>query len=181
MKLTADLPPKLTAVDFDPFTGGELFACVPATESQKEIWIAVQMGNEANCAYNESMCLRLQGNLNVESLRFSIQELVQRHEALRATFSPDGSTLCIASAIELDIPLIDLSIVDDRDRESKLAYLRREEVDRPFNLVNGAKLAVFPAGSPSLAELAEAIRLYKVTILWLTAGLFHLMVDDRIT
>ncbi|MBE9093174.1 amino acid adenylation domain-containing protein [Tychonema sp. LEGE 07203] len=137
MKTIADLPPKLTAVDFDPFAGGELFACVPATESQKEIWIAVQMGDEANCAYNESMCLRLQGNLDVESLRFSIQELVQRHEALRATFSPDGSTLCIASAIALDIPTIDLSILDDRDRESKLAYLRREEVDRPFDLVRG--------------------------------------------
>ncbi|MGB3265992.1 MAG: condensation domain-containing protein, partial [Microcoleus sp.] len=137
MKTIADLPPKLTAVDFDPFAGGELFACVPATEAQKEIWIAVQMGDEANCAYNESMCLRLQGNLDVESLRFSIQELVQRHEALRATFSPDGSTLCIASAIEIDIPTIDLSILDDRDRESKLAYLRREEVDRPFDLVRG--------------------------------------------
>ncbi|MEG4345416.1 amino acid adenylation domain-containing protein [Microcoleus sp. A003_D6] len=137
MKTTADLQPKLTAVDFDPFAGGELFACVPATEAQKEIWIAVQMGDEANCAYNESMCLRLQGNLDIESLRFSIHELVQRHEALRTTFSPDGSTLCIASSIEIDIPLIDLSILDDRDRESKLAYLRRQEVDRPFNLVRG--------------------------------------------
>ncbi len=135
MKTTRDLQPKLTAIDFDPFAGGELFACVPATESQKEIWIAVQMGDEANCAYNESMCLRLQGNLDVESLSFSIQELVQRHEALRTTFSPDGSTLCIASAIEIDIPTIDLSILDDRDRESKLAHLRRQEVDRPFNLV----------------------------------------------
>ncbi|NQE37635.1 non-ribosomal peptide synthetase [Microcoleus asticus] len=137
MKIAADLQPKLTAVDFDPFAGGELFACVPATESQKEIWIAVQMGDEANCAYNESMCLRLQGNLDIQSLRFSIQELVQRHEALRATFSPDGSTLCIASSIELDIPAIDLSSVDDRDRESKLAYLRSQEVDRPFHLVRG--------------------------------------------
>ncbi|WP_228050002.1 non-ribosomal peptide synthetase [Tychonema sp. LEGE 06208] len=137
MKTTVDLQPKLTAVDFDPFAGGELFACVPATESQKEIWIAVQMEDEANCAYNESMCLRLQGNLDVESLRFSIQELVQRHESLRTTFSPDGSTLCIASAIEIDIPLIDLSIFDDRDRESKLAHLRRQEVEQPFNLVRG--------------------------------------------
>src|SRR6476469_4608172 len=137
MKTTADLQPNLTAVDFDPFAGGELFACVPATESQKEIWIAVQRGDEANCAYNESMCLRLQGNLDIESLRFSIQELAQRHEALRTTFSPDGSTLCIASSIELDIPVLDLSVVDDRDRESKLAHLRRQEVDRPFNLVRG--------------------------------------------
>ncbi|MGB7708829.1 MAG: amino acid adenylation domain-containing protein [Microcoleus sp.] len=135
MKTTADLQPKLIAVDFDPFAGGELFACVPATESQKEIWISVQMGDEANCAYNESMCLRLQGNLDVESLRFSIQELVQRHESLRTTFSPDGSTLCIAAAIEIDIPLIDLSILGDR--ESKLADLRRQEVSQPFNLVRG--------------------------------------------
>jgi len=137
MKTIAELSPKLTAVDFDPFADGELFACVPPTEAQKEIWIAVQMGNEANCAYNESMCLRLQGNLDLESLRFSIQELVQRHDALRATFSPDGSTLCVAASIALDIPTIDLSILDDRDRESKLAYLRRAEVDRPFNLVCG--------------------------------------------
>jgi aspartate racemase len=137
MKTIANLQPKVTAVDFDPFASGELLACVPATESQKEIWIAVQMGNDANCAYNESMCLRLQGNLDVESLRFAIQELVQRHEALRVTFSPDGSTLCIADSIALEIPTIDLSILDDRDRASKLAHLRRAEVDRPFDLVRG--------------------------------------------
>lgn len=135
MKIATDLQPKLIAVNFDPFAGGELFACVPATESQKEIWIAVQMGDEANCAYNESMCLRLQGNLDVESLRFSIQELVQRHESLRTTFSPDGSTLYIASSIEIDIPVLDLSILGDR--ESKLADLRRQEVEQPFNLVRG--------------------------------------------
>lgn len=47
-------------------------------------------------------------------------------------------------------------------------------------LLNGARLVVFSPGSPSLAELGEALRLYKVTILGLTAGLFHLMVDERI-
>ena len=47
-------------------------------------------------------------------------------------------------------------------------------------LLNGARLAIMPDGVPSLQELGCAIREYGVTTLWLTAGLFHLMVDERI-
>jgi aspartate racemase len=47
-------------------------------------------------------------------------------------------------------------------------------------LLNGAQLAIMPDGVPSLEELGRTIREYKVTTLWLTAGLFHLMVDERI-
>ena len=47
-------------------------------------------------------------------------------------------------------------------------------------LLNGATLAIMPAGLSSLADLGKAIREYGVTTLWLTAGLFHLMVDERI-
>lgn len=48
------------------------------------------------------------------------------------------------------------------------------------SLLNGAKLAVMPPGTPSFQELGAAIARYQVTILWLTAALFHLMVDERI-
>ncbi|GET41347.1 amino acid adenylation domain-containing protein [Microseira wollei NIES-4236] len=48
-------------------------------------------------------------------------------------------------------------------------------------LLNGARLAIFPqAYTPSLEELGETIKRYQVTTLWLTAGLFHLMVDERL-
>ncbi|HEY0604518.1 MAG TPA: amino acid adenylation domain-containing protein, partial [Herpetosiphonaceae bacterium] len=47
-------------------------------------------------------------------------------------------------------------------------------------LLNGARLVVFPAGTPSLAELGQALERYQVTILWLTAGLFHQMVDSQL-
>lgn len=46
-------------------------------------------------------------------------------------------------------------------------------------LLNGARLAIMPPGAPSLDELGAAIRRHGVTTLWLTAGLFHLMVDHR--
>jgi amino acid adenylation domain-containing protein len=47
-------------------------------------------------------------------------------------------------------------------------------------LLNGAKLAVMTAPYPSLDDVAQAISRFGVTTLWLTAGLFHLMVDHRL-
>ena len=48
------------------------------------------------------------------------------------------------------------------------------------SLLNGAKLVLMPAHTPSLEELGAIIQHHQVTTLWLTAGLFHLMVDKRI-
>jgi amino acid adenylation domain-containing protein len=48
------------------------------------------------------------------------------------------------------------------------------------SLLNGAGLALAPGGVPSLSEWAQLIKEYKVTTLWLTAGLFHLMVDEHL-
>ncbi len=47
-------------------------------------------------------------------------------------------------------------------------------------LLNGARLAIMPPGVPSLEELGGALGRHEVTTLWLTAGLFHLMVDERL-
>src|ERR1700733_16239989 len=44
-------------------------------------------------------------------------------------------------------------------------------------LLNGAQLAVPPAGDLPLHEIADLVRDLGVTVLWLTAGLFHRMVD----
>lgn len=47
-------------------------------------------------------------------------------------------------------------------------------------LLNGGRLVVMPDPHPSLEDIGDAIRRYGVTTLWLTSGLFHLMVDERI-
>jgi amino acid adenylation domain-containing protein len=127
----------LTAVDFDPFAEGELLLTAPATESQKEIWASVQMSDSANCAYNESTSLCLTGELNLEALQLALQELVQRHEALRTTFSTDGSTLCIVASLQIDIPVIDLSPLESKERDVEVARLLKQEVEQPFDLEHG--------------------------------------------
>ena len=48
------------------------------------------------------------------------------------------------------------------------------------SLLNGARLVVMPPEPPSLEELGRALRRHEVTTLWLTAGLFHVMVDEQL-
>ncbi len=47
-------------------------------------------------------------------------------------------------------------------------------------LLNGGRLVICPPHTPSLEELGQIIQQYQVTTLWLTAGLFHLIVDEKI-
>ena len=46
-------------------------------------------------------------------------------------------------------------------------------------LLNGARIATYPPETPSLDGLAGFIEGHEVTTLWLTAALFHQMVDHR--
>jgi amino acid adenylation domain-containing protein len=47
-------------------------------------------------------------------------------------------------------------------------------------LLNGGRLAVAPPNQPSLEQIADVISRCGVTTAWLTTGLFHLMVDNRL-
>lgn len=46
-------------------------------------------------------------------------------------------------------------------------------------LLNGSRLVLMPQESSSLEDLVRAVRKHGVTTLWLTAGLFHLMVEQH--
>src|SRR5262249_36262561 len=48
------------------------------------------------------------------------------------------------------------------------------------SLLNGAQLVLMPSGMTSLAELGRTLAQHRVTTAWLTAGLFHQMVDEQL-
>ena len=48
------------------------------------------------------------------------------------------------------------------------------------SLLNGGRLEIMAAGTPSFEALGEAVQERGVTTLWLTAGLFHQMVDHQL-
>ena len=48
------------------------------------------------------------------------------------------------------------------------------------SLLSGARLVIAPPGTPSLSDLAQLLAGHRITTLWLTAGLFHAMVDEQL-
>ncbi len=48
-------------------------------------------------------------------------------------------------------------------------------------LLNGGRLVIMPPHLPSLEELGTVLKQYHITVLWLTAGLFHQMVEERLS
>ncbi|MCA9600533.1 MAG: amino acid adenylation domain-containing protein, partial [Myxococcales bacterium] len=124
--------------DFDPFAGGELESAYPTTEGQRAIWASVALGmSDAVRAYNESVRIRLRGPLKLDAFRSAFNELVGRHEALRASFSPDGMTMCVSSEALLRLEVEDLSGRSESEWASRLDAIRREQALHVFDLVRG--------------------------------------------
>ncbi len=118
-----------------PPDGFPRFDSAPTTEAQREIFHAVQMGDDANCAFNESNVITFDGALDLPALRLALADIVARHPALRSTFSADGSTQFFhppARSIELiehdfsslvsDSPATQLPISLIKNSESSIAF-----------------------------------------------------------
>ena len=130
--------PSLAVVDYDPFADSSALAGVVAsTEAQREIWLACQLGSDATLAYNESVTLELRGALDLEALRAALQTLVERHDALRATFSADGEQMLLAEQLQLELPEDDLRNLAAEAREAALRVAAEQAVSKPFNLQRG--------------------------------------------
>jgi amino acid adenylation domain-containing protein len=110
---------------------------VPLTENQLEIWLAAQLSDAASCAFNESVSLRMQGRLNASALQTALNQIVARHDALRATFSATGEAMHIAAPTRLEYPVTDLSDRPAAEAEKIYAELLAGDARTPFDLVQG--------------------------------------------
>ncbi len=126
-----------TPEGFDPFAGGEIARVLATTEAQREIWHADQLGREASMAYNESASLALDGTVDAAIVQTVLLALVERHEALRATFGPDGTQMLIGARADLVLDRLDLRGSGPDAAQARLADLRRLAVETPFDLERG--------------------------------------------
>ncbi|MEM7331798.1 MAG: amino acid adenylation domain-containing protein [Chloroflexota bacterium] len=129
-------------VDFDPFAQGDVVEHVPTTEAQKEIWLSAQLSDGANCAFNESLSLHFEGHLNVAALQTAVNQLTDRHSALRATISQNGEHLVIAQSVTIPVEMIDLSSQDKSAIKEAVEAETIKSVTTPFDLLNGPLLRV---------------------------------------
>ena len=112
---------------------------LPLSFPQERLWFLDQLA-PGGSSYNIPMAFRITGSLNVPVLEQSLNELVQRHEALRTTFrSVDGQPVqVIAPSLTLTIPVLDLR--ESLDKQEQVLRLVTEEAERSFDLSQGPLL-----------------------------------------
>lgn len=116
---------------------------VPLTESQKQLWTLSHLSDEGAHAYNQSATLHLRGPLNLPAMRAAFQQIVDRHEILRTTFSPDGDYQQITPALTINVPLIEFSHLDRQERQKQVDEWLSEEAQQTFDFVHGPLLKAF--------------------------------------
>jgi len=129
----------------------------PITEQQREIFLGTQLGDEANCAFNESTSLVLNGELNVKALTSSLEQIVARHEALRSVIDINGDIVHVTAHGEIDLHFDDLSGLSADEKESRRNEILRLEASTPFDLAAG------PLFRTRLMRLASQNHIFVVT------------------
>ena len=141
----------ITTTSFNPFKGPEIVCVIPITQPQHEIWISCELGGQdANRAYNESVSLFLKGDLNKTALEDAIHKLVERHEALRATFSKDGRFMTIFQEVLIEPYYQDISELSITEKKKSIEDYLSRDANHIFKLEKGPLLKI---GLLKLSEL----------------------------
>ena len=125
-------------VSYNPFADVDIERLGFTNEAQKEIYLSSLIGGaNANRAYNESFVLAIHGTLNTGFLIQAINELVQRHEALRSTLSADGNYVFVAAFSAINVPLLDLTEHSPAKQQEMQSQVATENAEYIFDLLNG--------------------------------------------
>ncbi|MEH2333128.1 amino acid adenylation domain-containing protein [Nostoc sp.] len=109
----------------------------PLSLAQQRLWFLDRL-EPGNPAYNISLAVNLKGQLDISLLEQSLNEIIQRHETLRTTFTTvNGQPVqIIASSLKLSLSVINIEL------QSNVAVQKilTQESQRPFDLTHGPLL-----------------------------------------
>lgn len=111
---------------------------LPLSFAQERLWFLDQLA-PGSSAHIMLTALCLSGRLNLRALEQALNEIIQRHEALRTTFvAVDGQPVqAIAPSLTLAVPITDLQKLPISERQARARQLVASEAQRPFDLAKG--------------------------------------------
>ncbi len=122
----------------DALTPAPRGAPLPASFAQERLWFLEKLHPQSG-VYNVPLALRLLGPLAPGAVERALQQIAQRHEALRTTFAlVDGQLLQkISPEAAVRFPLEDLRALPPFERAAALQRRLAELRNAPFDLENG--------------------------------------------
>jgi amino acid adenylation domain-containing protein len=114
---------------------------LPLSFAQQRLWFLDQL-SPGNLFYNIPLAVHLEGELDVEALKRTLNEVVQRHEVLRTTFdSVDGKPVqLVAPELEIPVPVEELVQLTETEQEAAVRRLAKDEAQELFDLTTGPLL-----------------------------------------
>jgi amino acid adenylation domain-containing protein len=114
---------------------------LPLSFAQSRLWLIDQLEGSST-EYNLPESVRLRGELDLEALQKTIDALVERHESLRTHFMLVGGqpVQVILPKLRIDLPVEDLSSIDEPSRLARVTEAQRHEWIEAFDLARGPLL-----------------------------------------
>ena len=108
---------------------------LPLSFAQTRLWFLDQFESDSSF-YNIPLALRLEGNLNQDVLIQSLEEICDRHEALRTNFiTVDGvATQVIQTQAPWTVTIVDLQHLFSSEQEIASQELTQNQAIQPFDL-----------------------------------------------
>jgi acyl transferase domain-containing protein/glutamate-1-semialdehyde aminotransferase/acyl-CoA synthetase (AMP-forming)/AMP-acid ligase II len=119
--------------------------------------LAIASDDEA-AACHIPFALRLTGELDLDALEASFNEVVRRHDALRAQFDIARGVQRLARTADVSVALVDLKAVPDAEKAAAVARWQRADVARRFDLDCAPLLRV------SVLRLGEREHILHLTV-----------------
>ena len=125
---------EMSAVEDLTETEEEIYV-FPMSYAQERLWFLHQI-NESSPQYNIAGKITLTGELDVEILKKSFEEIINRHEILRTNFRPiKGETnQIIYNSAETNFRFVDLSHLSENKKSDVLESKINQTSRKPFDL-----------------------------------------------
>ncbi|MEM8777888.1 MAG: amino acid adenylation domain-containing protein, partial [Cyanobacteria bacterium P01_G01_bin.49] len=116
---------------------------IPLSFAQQRLWFLAQL-EPNNPFYNISGAVRLQGQLNIEALEQSFNQIISRHENLRTNFQTrEGEAVAlIVPERPLSLSIFDLSSLSASQQEAQVKQQSAQEAEKPFDISHDPLLRV---------------------------------------
>ncbi|PQP81878.1 non-ribosomal peptide synthetase [Paenibacillus sp. PCH8] len=107
---------------------------------QKQLLLTSLHGEDANAALNQSVILKMTGDIKPSTLDKAINQIAQRHEALRTVIHADRETQQIRSVMEFQSTWLDFSAYVGEDQEQEISNWLSADASEAFDLQSGEPL-----------------------------------------
>lgn len=112
---------------------------LPLSFAQQRLWFIDQFEGAGN-QYNMPLGLKLSGQLNVDALKKSLNDIIVRHEVLRTVYLTSEAGVAHQQVLDADNGLelveVDFSAVEAGLAQEQVQAYTRIEAEKPFDLAN---------------------------------------------